>query len=111
MSATKSTSAKFHKGNAVKVREGRQFQPNYVWRRLTAEEQAEWRASDASKGMDSAGESLLCPRDVSMKPGDQLFKVVRARARTTRGWSDIGNCVELEDADGVRWFAKRKDLY
>jgi len=110
-SAAQSTAAKFHKGNAVKVRPGRQFSSNYVWRRLTLEEGREWRDSEASKGIDSAGESKLCPRDVTMKPGDQVFKVVRARVRTTHGWHDVGNCTELEDANGVRWFAKRKDLY
>jgi hypothetical protein len=105
------SAAKFHKGNAVRVRPGREFSPNYVWRRLTEEEREAWYASDASKGMDSAGESKLCPRDVSKVPGDELYRVVRARVRTTRGWHDVGNCTELEDEHGVRWYAYRRDLY
>ena len=104
--------AKFFKGHAVRVHPGRSTSPNYVWRRLTPTEQKAWYDSDASKGLDDAGESKLCPRDVSMKPADMLFKVVRARCSAPRGWGNpLKGCAELEDENGTRWYAHREDLY
>jgi hypothetical protein len=107
------TTATFTKGMAVKVTPREGFGRDHdLWRPLTEEEKEEWYASDASKGMTSAGETKLCPRHTCRVPGpDEVFKIVRARVKTTRGYHDVPGCAEVMDADGVHWFVRRSDLY
>ena len=66
-------------------------------RLITDEEQEAWYASDASKGMNSAGESKLPPTSVSVPVhrGD-ILRVERARCRMkfgygnpTGGWAQV----------------------
>ncbi len=56
-------------------------------RPVTAEEEAAWYDSDASKGMNSAGESKLPPtsRRVLLHR-DRVYTVLRARASVRLGW-------------------------
>jgi len=58
-------------------------------RPVTAEETSAWYDSDASKGMDSAGESKLPPqsRQVTLHR-DRIYQVLRARCRVRLGWGN-----------------------
>ena len=58
-------------------------------RPVTEEETEAWYASDASNGLDSAGESKLPPRSVWLTlHRDRVYHVVRARCRVTLGWGN-----------------------
>lgn len=100
------------KGNQVKIKGlypsfGREGIIEYSWpriyRHVTAEEVQEWRDSDASKGMNCAGETKLPPRCVRLsyeggtrrvgqvggfmeKNSDDTFTVVKARCAPTLGY-------------------------
>ena len=58
-------------------------------RPVTAEETAAWYDSDASKGMNSAGETKLPPqsRYVALRRG-RTYQVLRARCRVRLGWGN-----------------------
>ena len=58
-------------------------------RPTTPEEQREWYASDASKGMTDAGETKLPPQSrwVALHR-DRVYTVLRARARVRLGWGN-----------------------
>ena len=58
-------------------------------RPCTQEEQRAWYDSDASKGMDSAGESKLPPQSrlVHLRR-DRVYTVLRARAAVRLGWGN-----------------------
>ena len=100
------------KGSQVKIKGlypscGREGIIEYSWpriyRHVTSEEVQEWRDSDASKGMNCAGETKLPPRCVRLsyeggerrvgqaggfmeKHSDDTFTVVRARCAPTLGY-------------------------
>ncbi len=58
-------------------------------RPVTAEETAAWYDSDASKGMNSAGESKLPPQSRSVTlHRDRVYTVLRARASVRLGWGN-----------------------
>jgi len=58
-------------------------------RPTTAAEVEAWRNSDASKGMDSAGESKLPPRSVTVViHRDDVLVLERARCRVALGWGN-----------------------
>jgi hypothetical protein len=58
-------------------------------RPVTSEETASWYDSDASKGMDSAGESKLPPQSAYvLLHRDQVYQVLRARCRVRLGWGN-----------------------
>ncbi len=58
-------------------------------RPLTAEEISAWYESDASKGMNSAGESKLPPQSVYIPiHQDRVYTVLRARCRMRLGWGN-----------------------
>tara|TARA_Y100000588_G_C14256496_1_gene925721 strand:+ start:2916 stop:3305 length:390 start_codon:yes stop_codon:yes gene_type:complete len=58
-------------------------------RPVTAEETAAWYDSDASKGMDSAGESKLPPQSKHVAlHRDRIYQVLRARCRVRLGWGN-----------------------
>ena len=58
-------------------------------RPVTAAETAEWYASDASKGMTSAGETKLPPQCTHvLLYSDRVYTVLRARARVRLGWGN-----------------------
>lgn len=81
-----------------------------LWRDATEEEEAEWRASPSSRGMTDSGETkLFFPHAFRAATGEPLT-VVRARVRARRGWRDVPGCVELVDAEGTHWFARRSNL-
>ena len=96
---------KIRKGVTVAIRAG-----TYLWRPRTEEEHRAWSESDASKGMNDAGETKLDSPTRSRRADGRTYKVVRARATSQRGWHRIGKCVELEDSEGVRWFTLRSDV-
>ena len=58
-------------------------------RPVTAEETAAWYDSDASKGMNSAGESKLPPQSYTvLLHRDRVYTVLRARASVRLGWGN-----------------------
>ena len=58
-------------------------------RPVTPEETAAWYDSDASKGMDSAGESKLPPQSYTIAlQRDRVYTVLRARCRVRLGWGN-----------------------
>ena len=58
-------------------------------RPVTAEETAAWYDSDASKGMNSAGESKLPPQAYTvLLHRDRVYTVLRARASVRLGWGN-----------------------
>jgi len=124
MSLNVGTTATFHKGMVVKVKAEREAVSyangnSYparcyeMWRKTTAEELQAWRDSDASKGMDCAGETKL-HSGTTYRQGttpDEVFKIVRARVKARQGWNDIAGCAVVEDADGTQWFVKRSHIH
>tara|TARA_B100000745_G_scaffold192726_1_gene126793 strand:- start:47550 stop:47921 length:372 start_codon:yes stop_codon:yes gene_type:complete len=80
-----------------------------MWRAPNQEDYERWAASDASKGMDSAGETKLPPSSIYARDRRETeFKVVRGRVKARRGYYDIPSCVEVVDSEGVRWFVEKK---
>jgi hypothetical protein len=117
--------ASFKKGMIVKVKPAVDYSDHIktdwetgevicedIWRDRTEAEHEAWLASDASKGMNCAGESKLdSPTRYRVPKTDEVFKVVRARVKARRGWNTIPGCAEVEDTSGVRWYVKRAHLH
>ena len=86
-----------------------------LWRDLTDEDRRAWEESDASKGMNDAGEtrlqypSKMLPRDASEAP--RLWEVVRARVSARKGWRTESGCAQVRAEDGTLWFVKRDHCY
>jgi len=58
-------------------------------RPVTQPETDKWYASDAAKGMDSAGESKLPPQSASvLLHRDRVYQLLRARCRVRLGWGN-----------------------
>jgi hypothetical protein len=58
-------------------------------RPVTHEETEVWYASDASKGMNSAGETKLPPQAAYvLLERDRVYQVLRARCRVRLGWGN-----------------------
>ena len=58
-------------------------------RPVTPDETSAWYDSDASKGMDSAGESKLPPQSTQVTlHRDRTYQVLRARCRVRLGWGN-----------------------
>jgi len=58
-------------------------------RPVTREETEAWYNSDASKGMDSAGETKLPPQSAYvLLHRDRTYQVLRARCRVRLGWGN-----------------------
>ena len=82
-------------------------------RPTTPEERASWYASDASKGMTSAGETKLPPQSIVMHlHKDRLYTVLRARARVRLGWGNAkgGYTKVLCTVTGEEVYVKRNLL-
>jgi len=119
------TTATFKKGTMVRVKPeiayGGEVRKDYhtgavvyhsIWRDRTDEDHDAWRASDASKGMDSAGESKLDSPSRWRQPAEgEIFKVTRARVSAPRGWWKIKGCAEVVDTEGISWYVERKHLH
>ena len=79
-------------------------------RPVTPDETADWYDSDASKGMDSAGESKLPPqsRQVTLYR-DRVYQVLRARCRVRLGWGNAtpGMAMLLCTHSGETAYVKR----
>jgi hypothetical protein len=84
----------------------------YGWRPIRSDELAEWYKSDASKGMDDAGETKLPPREVRIEVRqDRVYEVIRARCTSSRDYDTIPKCAELLCfATGERFFIERRKL-
>ena len=85
----------------------------YAGRPVTSEETAAWYDSDASKGMNSAGESKLPPQSVSIKiSADDVLVIERARCRVRLGWGNPtpGMAKVLNPATGESAYIKRELL-
>jgi hypothetical protein len=96
---------KISKGKVVAVKQGAD-----MWRPITQEERTAWHNSDASKGMDCAGESKLCPRHTYQQSGGKTFTVVRSRVRAERGYHTVSHCAEVRDNDNVVWWVKKAHI-
>jgi len=97
---------KVKKGDTVVVKPR-----EYLWRPITEDEIQEWRDSPRSKGLDSAGESKLAPRDVSSRSeGKRQFTVTRERVTANRGYSRVPKCCEVQDSEGTYWFVQRRNV-
>jgi len=58
-------------------------------RPITHEEQSDWYASDASKGMNSAGETKLPPQSTRVHlHRERTYQVLRARCRVRLGYGN-----------------------
>lgn len=96
------------KGNLVRLNpttcftsrnDGGDYPLTYGRRLITEEEENAWYASDASKGMDSAGESKLPPVSIRVPVRKtEILRVERARCRMrfgygnpTGGWAQVRN--------------------
>lgn len=81
----------------------------YGSRKPTADEIQTWRDSDLSKGLDSAGETKLPPRSVSVElRRDEVFQVVRGRARMPWTWGNPrAGYMIVRRGDGVECHVKR----
>ena len=81
------------------------------WRRTNDEELSAWRASDASKGMNCAGESKLPPQDTHFDIAEgTIVHVLRARVRARRGYETVSNCMEIMLPCGEVVFARKNDF-
>ena len=113
------------KGNIVRLKDDRVAGTARLWRRATAAETEEWRAGRREEiekaraagedtfhiAFDCAGESRLPPMDTARTPVEgEAFKVVRARARAPRGYSEESGCTLLVDGAGVEWFTRRGNI-
>lgn len=81
----------------------------YGYRAPTSEELDAWRQSPESKGLDSAGKTKLPPRRVSVTLlRDEVFTVVRPRARMTCVWGNpTPGYALIRREDGEECFVKR----
>ena len=101
--------SKFLKGDTVRFADG--VKSGMLQRPLTRAEKDAWYDSPASKGMNCAGETKLCPRGTTRYDGvGKIFTVVRARVRNRIGWSSRPGYAIIRDADGVEWHAHRDEL-
>lgn len=80
------------------------------WRMINGAELQRWYDSPSSKGMDSAGESILPPRDMDIELVEgRAYEVVRGRCSPTRGFHKVTGCMELQCyTTGERFFVKRE---
>jgi hypothetical protein len=99
----------FYKNDTVRFRD--QINAGRMERPLTKEEVKDWYDSPASKGMNCAGETKLCPRGrTKWSTAGQCFTVVRARARNRIGWRSTPGWAVVLDIAGVEWHVKRDSL-
>ena len=82
-------------------------------RPVTSEETEAWYNSDASKGMDSAGESKLPPQSAFvLLHRDRVYQVLRARCRVRLGWGNPtpGMAKILCTETGEETYVRRRHL-
>lgn len=79
-------------------------------RPVTSAEVEEWRNSPAAMGINSAGESKLPPRCVTVHVHrDEVLVVERARCRVSLGWGNpTGGMMKLMKPDGKEVYLKRE---
>ena len=71
--------------------------------KLTDQQKADWRNSDAAKGMTDAGETKLCPSEGGVAlHRDNIYPVLRARAQATYNYRNRGGLVKLLDTTNGR---------
>mgnify|MGYP003114245819 CR=1 FL=1 len=88
-----------HKGTLVKLRPN----PNpswsdmpTVWRHTTRAEVEEWENSPSSKGMNSAGETKLPPRETSVRYEDgDTWTIVKSRCAPILFYRKTPKCVQI----------------
>ena len=99
----------FRKNELAKVRSGARVKG---MRKLTEVELRAWYDSDASKGMNCAGESKLPPNSVrvELEPGT-IVTVVRARCSFQAGWArPVPKCAQVLLPSGEIVFVRREFL-
>jgi hypothetical protein len=80
------------------------------WRKINGAELQRWYDSPFSKGMDSAGESILPPlyTDIELVEG-RVYEVARGRCSVSRGYHKVTGCMELQCyTTGELFFVKRE---
>jgi hypothetical protein len=80
---------------------------------LTSEEINAWYNSDQANGLDSAGETKLPPRSVSVRLSyDKIYHVLRARCRASLGYGNPtpGMACILDTQTGREIYIKRDQL-
>ena len=67
-----------------------------AWRPTNERELNAWHASDASKGMNCAGESKLPPQDTYFTVGaGTIVHILKARVKARQGYHFKRNCMEV----------------
>jgi|ETNvirenome_6_85_1030632.scaffolds.fasta_scaffold08106_6 hypothetical protein len=67
-----------------------------AWRPVNQAERNNWYESDASKGMDCAGETKLPPQDTYFDVEEgTIVHIFRARVRARQGYRMMSNCMEV----------------
>ena len=101
--------AKISKGSAVRPIHDR-VQGNIL---LSKEDIANWRMSDDSRGMTSAGETKLPPKARAVKLDPQkTYVVLRARVRVRLGYGNPvgGMTLVLDASTGDQIYVRRREL-
>ena len=111
------------KGIPVIIRASADLWRNYTeaereeWREARSREIHEMRASGVDEGtimgtiMDGSGEPRMAPRTAYRRATAGEFTVVRARKVAPMGYHTVPSCCVLRDADGVEWYARRRDVH
>ena len=97
--------------NGLAIARANQQRPIDCWRSLNQTELTAWYDSDASKGIDCAGESKLPPQSTySEVSKGTIVHVLKARVKAVRGWHEIRNCMEVMLPCGEVVFACKNDF-
>jgi hypothetical protein len=82
-----------------------------AWRPVNQEELNAWYTSDASKGMNCAGESKLPPLDTYFDvEGGTIVHILKARVKARQGYHFKRNCMEVMLPCGETVFASKMDF-
>ena len=83
-----------------------------AWRALNESELDAWYDSDASKGMDSAGETKLAPRRKSFNLDDgEIVTVIKARTAWNGDFGGpVRNCAVVMTRGGEFLYVKRTEV-
>ena len=82
-----------------------------AWRPVNEKELDAWYASDASKGMNCAGESKLPPRDTYFDvEGGTIVHILKARVKARRGYRFVSNCMEVMLPSGEAVYVEKANF-
>ena len=82
-----------------------------AWRSVNQRERNAWYDSDASKGMDCAGESKLPPLDTYFDvEGGTIVHILKARVKARRGYRFVSNCMEVMLPSGEAVYVEKANF-